>query len=267
MIIEKDTILYFSGTGNSLQVANDIGTELGNFNLCKITSLIAKEKIRIKGKTLGIIFPVIYNRLPLVVEKIIKKLEISKDTYVFAVATHGGTPAEALIKLRNLLQIHGIMLNSGFLLHMPVNNIFAFGAMSIKKQNKIFQKEKEKVKEIAHIVRKNQNHKCEVSPLIFDTLIDRIFIKTTDKIVENLHFRDKDFTVDDNCNGCKLCERICPVNNIQFSTDKPTWKHNCEQCAGCIQYCPKEAIQWRNKTKKRRRYRNPNISINELIGG
>lgn len=71
MIIEKDTILYFSGTGNSLQVANDLGTELGDFNLCKITSLIEEEKIRIEGKRLGIIFPVIYNRLPLVVERII----------------------------------------------------------------------------------------------------------------------------------------------------------------------------------------------------
>lgn len=44
MIIEEDTILYFSGTGNSLQVANDIARELGNFNLCEITSLVAKEK-------------------------------------------------------------------------------------------------------------------------------------------------------------------------------------------------------------------------------
>lgn len=83
MIIEEDTILYFSGTGNSLQVANDIARELSNFNLCKITSLVAEEKIKIEGKALGIVFPVIYNRLPLAVERIIKKLEINKDTYVF----------------------------------------------------------------------------------------------------------------------------------------------------------------------------------------
>ncbi|WP_238899078.1 EFR1 family ferrodoxin [Clostridium sp. YIM B02500] len=266
MIIEEDTILYFSGTGNSLQVANDIARELGNFNLCKITSLVAKEKIKIEGKTLGIVFPVIYNRLPLVVERIMKNLEINKDTYVFAVATHGGTPAEVLNKLKKLLQNNNIMLNSGFLIHMPLNNIFAFGSISIEKQNKIFQKERYKVKHIAHIVAKHENYKSEVSPLIFDTLIDKIFIKTTDKIVKNLHLRDKDFWVDDNCNGCRLCEKICPVNNIQFNINKPIWKHNCEQCAACIQYCPKEAIQWRTKTKKRRRYRNPNISINELIG-
>ncbi|NRZ59365.1 hypothetical protein DZE42_002504 [Clostridium beijerinckii] len=115
--------------------------------------------------------------MPLVVERITKKLEINKDTYVFAVATHGGTPAEVLNKLKKLLQNNNIMLNSGFLLHMPLNNIFAFRSISIEKQNKIFQKEKYKVKHIANIVTKHENYKCEVSPLIFDTLIDRIFIK------------------------------------------------------------------------------------------
>jgi uncharacterized protein (DUF952 family) len=104
MVIEKDAILYFSGTGNSLQVAKDINNELEDLNLCKISSLIREEKIKVEGKTLGIVFPVIYARLPLIVERIIKRLEINRDTYVFAVATHGGAPAEVLIKLRNILQ-------------------------------------------------------------------------------------------------------------------------------------------------------------------
>ena len=30
MVIEKDIILYFSGTGNSLQVAKDISSKLGS---------------------------------------------------------------------------------------------------------------------------------------------------------------------------------------------------------------------------------------------
>ncbi len=60
-------------------------------------------------------------------------------------------------------------------------------------------------------------------------------------------------------------KEICPVNNIEITADKPIWKHNCEQCAACIQYCPKQAIQWRKKTTKRKRYRNPNINVIELL--
>ncbi|MDP4146678.1 MAG: EFR1 family ferrodoxin [Bacillota bacterium] len=265
MVIDKDTILYFSGTGNSLQVAKDIKSEISDFNLCRIDSLMTEEKIRIKGNILGIVFPVIYSRMPSIVETIIKRLEISKDTYVFAVATHGGAPAEALIKLRRIMQGKGAALNSGFLIKMPTSNIFAFNVASVKKQTKLFEREKKKLSEISRIIKQRKNHKCEVSTLLIDTLMDRVFAKTMDRIVKQLPIRDKEFWALNNCNGCRLCEKICPVNNIELSSDRPVWKHNCEQCAACIQHCPKEAIQWGSKTLKRKRYRNPNINISELI--
>ena len=265
MVIEKDIILYFSGTGNSLQVAKDISSKLGNFELCAIASLKDKEEINIKSKTVGIIFPVYYARLPLIVEKIVSKLKINKDTYVFAVVTYGGAPAEVLGKLNKVLQNGGSTLNSGFLLHMPGNNIFAYNPSSLKRQSKIFEREKSKVKKISDIIRERKDYKCEASKLVIDIIIDRVFIKTTDKIMENFHRRDEEFWINDNCNGCKLCEKICPVNNIEFNLDKPVWKHNCEQCTACIQYCPKEAIQWGIKTIKRKRYRNLSIKVTELI--
>ncbi len=265
MVIKKDTIIYFSGTGNSLQVAKDINSELIDFKLCNVSSIIMEEKIKVEGKIFGIVFPVFYARLPLILEKVLQKLEINKDTYVFAIATHGGAPAEVLTKLRKILKSKDIVLNSGFLMHMPGNNIFSYGASSVKKQNKIFQMEKKKVKKIVHIIRERKNYKCELSKIIIDIIIDRVFIKTTDKIVKYLNIRDKYFWVNNNCNRCRICERICPVNNIQINTDKPIWKHNCEQCAACIQYCPREAIQWGEKTIKRKRYKNPNINLIELI--
>jgi ferredoxin len=267
MVIDKDTILYFSGTGNSLQVAKDINRELDHSSLCNIASIISEEKIKIEGEIFGIVFPVIYARLPLMLERLLEKLEINKDTYIFAIATHGGAPAEVLVKLRKKLQSKGIELNSGFLIRMPANDIFAYGADSVKKQNMNFEREKEKVKQIGSIINERKTQECEMSTLRIDTLIDRTFIKITNNIVAKLHLRDKEFWVNDNCNGCKLCERICLANNIQFNDDKPSWKHNCEQCTACIQYCPKEAIQWGKKTARRKRYRNPNINVTELIRG
>ena len=261
MLIENDTILYFSGTGNSLQVAKDMSNELGKVELCRLTSLLNKDEIKVKSRILGIVFPVYYARLPLIVEELVRKLELSKDTYVFAVATYGGAPADVLGKLNNILQNEGRILNSGFLLHMPGNNIFAYNPSSLKKQNKIFESEKRKVKKISDIIRDRKDYKCESSKLVIDIIIDRVFIKATDKIMKNFHRRDEKFWINDNCSKCRLCEKICPVNNIEFNSDRPLWKHNCEQCAACIQYCPKEAIQWGKKTIKRKRYRNPNVNI------
>lgn len=265
MVIEKDTILYFSGTGNSLQVAKDISAKIGGVQLCKLASLTDENKVKVKSKILGIVFPVYYARLPLVVESVLNKLEIDKDTYVFAIATFAGSPAEVLNKLSNTLQSNGKTLNSGFLIRMPGNNIYYFGAMSLKRQNKDFKREKDKVKEISYIIKLRKNCKYELSKLLIDIPIDRIFIKSTNKIMENFHIRDKKFWVNENCNGCGVCKSICPVNNIEIVENKPKWKHNCEQCTSCIQYCPNEAIQWGIRTVKRKRYKNPNVNINELM--
>lgn len=146
MVIKNDTILYFSGTGNSLQVAKDISNELEEVELCRLTSLVGQEEIKVKSRMLGIVFPVYYARLPLIVEELVRKLELSKNTYVFAVATYGGAAAEVLVKLNNILQNSGRTINSGFLIHMPANNIFAYNPSFGKKKNKIFNREKERLR-------------------------------------------------------------------------------------------------------------------------
>ncbi|MCX8130872.1 MAG: EFR1 family ferrodoxin [Clostridia bacterium] len=263
MVIENNTILYFSGTGNSLQVAKDIGNSIGGFDLLKITVLENEEKIVVKTGVLGIVFPVYYARLPLVVEKTIKKLELSKGVYVFAVATYGGAPATVLKKLERILGINGISLNAGFLVHMPKNHVFEYNTKPVKAENWIFKREKEKIKKISDMVREKRNSKCEISRLIIDTIVDKAFTAITDKIMDTINIRDTKFWVNENCNGCRLCEKICSVKNIEFKTE-PIWRHNCERCTACIQFCPKEAIQWGNKTVNRKRYRNPNVDIKEL---
>ncbi len=259
MVIENDVILYFTGTGNSLQVSKDIRDELSNLELCKLTTEMVEEGIQFKGQILGIIFPVIYARMPRLLERVIERLEVASDAYVFAVATHGGAPAEVLTKLSRVLKCKEIVLNAGFLVHMPGNNIFAYGASNVEKQNKLFLKEKQKVKYITQAIEKRKDCQIEVSKLFLDTLIDRTFIKTTDNIVANLHQRDEQFWVNNHCTLCSVCETICPVQNIQIIGDKPVWQHRCEQCTACIQYCPSEALQWGKKTQNRKRYRNPNV--------
>lgn len=265
MVLENNTILYFSGTGNSLQVASDLKDQLGDFDLLKITSLRNEENIIVEANiTLGIVFPVYFARLPLVVEAIVNKLEVRQNGYVFAVATHGGGPAAVLNKLQQHLYRNGITLSAGFLIHMPGNHIFAYNTRPVEINNRIFSKEKKKIMRISEVVSRKLFMKCETSKLMLDTLIDNLFMATTDKIMENINEGDKNFWVNENCNGCKLCEKICPVKNIEFTT-KPVWKHNCQRCTACIQYCPKEAIQWGDKTVKRQRYRNPNIKLKKML--
>lgn len=96
---------------------------------------------------------------------------------------------------------------------MPKNHIFEYNTKPAKAGNKIFIKENEKVEKIADIVRVKGNYKCERSKLLIDIVIGRIFIAVTDKIMGTLHNKDTNFWVDEECNGCKLCEKICSVWN------------------------------------------------------
>lgn len=46
------------------------------------------------------------------------------------------------------------------------------------------------------------------------------------------------FKVDDSCNGCQLCARMCPTRSISLVDQKPVWTSTCEQCMRCVNYCP-----------------------------
>jgi ferredoxin len=76
-------------------------------------------------------------------------------------------------------------------------------------------------------------------------------------LYKNIEELDKDFYAESGCNGCGQCEKICPVKNIRLAENRPQWLHHCEHCMACIHRCPKAAIQCGAKTKKRRRYYNP----------
>lgn len=72
------------------------------------------------------------------------------------------------------------------------------------------------------------------------------------------------YSVTDQCIGCGLCEKTCPMGAVQLRDKKtkngvvkrPQWSSKCVQCAGCINVCPKKAINFGKGTKKRGRYFN-----------
>ena len=118
--------------------------------------------------------------------------------------------------------------------------------------------EKIKVEEIAKIINGNES-KVEKEIL---APVGKIFSK---KFRKSVHENDRKFNVDENCNSCGVCEKVCPVNNIIMVEDKPQWQHNCQRCLACIQLCSQKAIQWKEKTAHKDRYRHPEITVKDII--
>lgn len=260
----KTTIYYFSGTGNSLKIAQDLATKLGDTDVVSISSIIKKDvEITASSDKIGIVYPVYIWGIPKIVSQFIKKIKnTNKDKYFFAVATNGGNVAGSLLQLSDKLSSRGFKLSLGFSLIMPSNYLPKHSADPLDKQLSIFASAEKRLNEIALLIKDNKVSEIEKGSTKDSIIKTGIIYRLASPFI---HKMDSFFWVDDNCISCGLCEKICPVQSVTLKNDKPVWLHKCEQCFRCVNYCPKNAIQFSKSTIGKNRYKNSFIKIDDLM--
>jgi ferredoxin len=256
------TIFYFSGTGNALWVARTIAASIGNDTklLSMVTAKTEDLDFSLSGD-IGLIFPVHIWGLPTQVKAFINRFSFPQSSYTFAVAVHGGQVSGTLLELKKLLLRKGVVLSIGYEILTPSNYIPWGGPPSVDIQNNYFDAGSKKITHIVDVVKKRGKGIIEKGPLwqrIVFTSLNRISIS-------RVPMMDSKFWVDEKCNECGVCARICPVKNITNIDAKPTWHHQCTQCLACIQWCPQEAIQYGKKTLKYARYHNPQVTLGDIL--
>lgn len=252
----KNVIFYFTGTGNSLQVSNDLADILGDCSVINIAKFNFSNEIT--AERVGFVFPIYFWGLPLIFEKFLRQVRLRDNIYLFSVATFGLWPGKALEMLRDILKQKNLTLNAGFFIKMPDNYILWYGAKSQVVQDKCFQRESKKIRTISKIIISKRNAPIEKSRY----LIDRLLTYPVNKFsLKRLAVTSKKFSVDQNCIGCGLCVKNCPAKNIKLKENRPVWGEHCEVCLACIQRCPMQAINYNNKTQHRKRYINPNVQF------
>lgn len=278
--MENAEVYYFSGTGNSYVVARDIAEKI-NGKLISIASVSKNESVRINSDIAGIIFPVYFGsndiHIPLIVNRFISKLENINSRYIFSICTFGGGIDTTLEKVNRLLETKGGKLSAGFGVHMPQN---AFKKPFDFKQVK-FGKWEKKRERISEIIANKRSNAFEKNSLCFN-LIKRVFeffvnLPRAEKrsvakcagLGENLPFdkiilcTDNSYSVNEKCNGCGICEKVCPVDNIKMTENKPAWQNHCENCLACYNWCPQHAIT--GGIPGNYHYLNPNVRISDFV--
>jgi ferredoxin len=257
----KTEIYYFTGTGNSLVVARDIAGQIEG-ELIAIPSVIDQSTIQTDAQVIGIVFPVYIWGMPLIVKKFVKKLGNLQGRYIFAIATYGGMPGATINMLEKVIEKCDGKLAAGFTVCMPGNYTPMYGAIDEEKQQQMFGDWQKKLLTIAEYIKANRQGAKENGKMFANFIFSSIIYKLAAPHIPKM---DKQFRSDEKCSQCGICQKVCPVNNIELINGKPTWKGHCEQCLACLQWCPETAIQYGKNTTGRKRYHHPEVKILEMI--
>ncbi|MFA5295525.1 MAG: EFR1 family ferrodoxin [Methanoregulaceae archaeon] len=258
----KTLVYSFTGTGNSLAIAEDLCRRLGDCEVVPVASAAsARGTITRDADRVGIVAPVYFSGLPSLVAEFSRRLDLSAVPYTFAVMTMGGSGGSAALHQLDRILADGPGwrgLDAGFTVRMPGNYILMYGATSEASIAKLLAVAERRVEEIAGMIEQGVLRKPRAP--VLGSIVHRLLYP---RFIAGVHEADRTFSVDDRCTSCGRCVEVCPVGNIRLEGDRPAWLHHCEQCMACIQLCPTEAIQAGKKTEKRGRYHHPGVRIGE----
>ncbi len=249
-------IFYFTGTGNSKFIAERIA-KATNERIINIADCMEEKQFLFKlkkGEAVGFVTPVYFYGVPIIVCDFLSKVDIASDNeiYSYAVLNCGGTTANAKKYLENEIKFDAV-----FGVVTVDNYVPMYSLMSEAEANKSLNKaEKEIDIIIKHIKNRDKGdynkYKGPFARLL--TSIAYPFYKNGRKT--------KKFTVNEKCNSCGLCKRICPRSVIQIKDEKPIWvKSQCEECFACLHRCPKRAINYGKRSDKNGRYVNKRVNL------
>ena len=245
-------VIYFSGTGNTEYIAKLIADGLGDKCVDLIDRIRNNDRTPLYSeKTYVICAPIYVCEMPLFLIKYLKTITFNGNKKVYFVFTSGGYCGSAKVQAK-LFSLKKKLKCLGCVEFVMPRNYVANDKYSMDDEEVIYSKITNATKKVKQVVEdiKNENKLKTRHVWLFETLIIAPFalLWTKYKLVA------KDFYATDECVGCRLCEKVCPLNNIKLVDRKPKWGGSCTHCMACISKCPKKVIEFGNLTQGKTRY-------------
>lgn len=253
----KTAICYFSATGNSFDLANELKEHVSNSDLFYIPNLdvVSLDEFQ----RIILVSPIYLFGTPVPVKKFIEKMATYKDKDYYAVLNYGGFPGNAVGYFAEVFESNSLILKDAFTVKMPENFTITNLTPTVPDWY-IRHSLKSGHGKIIHIAKKiNSNSKRKIHSNIF-----KFCNNVHEKGERTWHGLPEDFVISENCNQCGLCEAICPAENIKIENDKVVFQDRCVSCLACYHRCPQRAINYKNKTAGKKRYHNPNVDFGKM---
>ena len=253
-VYNKLVIYYFSGTGNSKNVAAWI-TESAKENNIETTIInIAQSErrlIQLPPKDTLIIFvsPIHGFNYPPIMLNFIAHFPHGQNKIVLMNTRAGmlikrwvtpGLTGIAFYFSALLLRIKGYSIQGMFPVDLPSNWIFLHPGLNERTVKYLHKKNKERVTRFAQRIFSGKSDFRSVREIIPDILVAPISILY---YCIGRFFLSKTYYASSNCNNCDVCIKSCPVHAIIEVDKRPFWTYKCESCMRCMGNCPQKAIE------------------------
>lgn len=261
---QKRIIFYFTGTGNSLNVARKLfGSDA---LLYSIPQMIKQKRLHFEADEIGFVMPTYRCAPPEIVKRFFAKIHL-KANYTFAILTYGMNHGNAVEMLEIPARRNGIRLDYINTFQTVDNYLLAFD------MNEQMRMDKDEPGQLAKIKADLRRRKHWHQPVTREEREGRAkFVKMRGEIFPVAS--EDYFVVSDQCIKCGICTYVCPRGNWKLEQGQAMVSGNCEFCFACIQNCPQKAILFPDKKEDHlimggeknpnARYRNENISLADL---
>lgn len=245
-------VLYFSGTGNSKFVAERFAKEMES-DCYSIEEDADFSGLLLAADGVALVYPIYASRVPRILREFIREHQtdlLHKDLVILV--TQMGFSGDGARCLTDLLQQGTYRVRYAEHIMMPnnINNLAIFPRTSEKRTEKLARQAERIVARIAQDIRAGVVRKRGFHPgsrLLglmqggFAPRMERMALDTV--------------RIGEECSGCGLCVKRCPMHNLIMEDGKVKALGNCTECYRCINLCPEKAIRIYIKKKVQWQYR------------